>query len=640
MKLIFDIETNGLLPECKIAHCLVVKDADTGEVRRFRDLRRGVPQRESMGAGLALLKKAHTLVGHNILSFDIPALAKVYGFWLHKDVEIIDTLVCSRLIWANLAEMDIIRRRVPPKLIGRHSLKAWGYRLGNLKGEFGETTDWSEWSQEMEDYCAQDVEVAHELYRRILDKGYDPRAIKLEHQFRAIIDQQERWGFRFDVPAAEKLARKLIGIRAEITAELQSVFPPRIETMKTPAYYAAGGKQYETIKQAVEAGHKRAAITAGPPREKEHPFNPGSRIQIAERLRDMHGWKPRQFTPSGQPEISEDTLSGLPYPEAKPLLRYLKVEKILGQLAEGDNAWLKLAKNGRIHGQVVTNGAVTGRCTHNSPNLAQVPKVLVKKDAKGNKVVPMSFEGGFGFECRSLFVADEDWTLVGWDASGLELRCLAHYMARYDDGAYAKVLLEGDVHTENQKAAGLHLRDSAKTFIYAFLYGAGDEKIGSIVIDDCRKAGKPLPKGTQKQLGAALRNRFLKGLPALKKLKDAIDAVVRTRKYLIGLDGRRLHVRSDHAALNTLLQSAGAILMKQALVFMHEALTAEKLTFGKDYAFVANIHDEVQTTCKQTLAEKIGKAGPLALKAAGKHFGFRCPLDGEFKYGPNWAATH
>ena len=273
---------------------------------------------------------------------------------------------------------------------------------------------------------------------------------------------------------------------------------------------------------------------------------------------------------------------------------------------------MKMVKSdGRIYGSVITNGAVTGRMTHNSPNVAQVPAVGVP----------------YGKECRTLFRVPEGRALVGADASGLELRCLAHYMARYDGGAYMKEILEGDIHTANQKAAGLPTRDNAKTFIYAFLYGAGDEKIGSIV-------------GGTRQDGKKLKNRFLKRTPAIAKLKAQVEHVAKTRKYLIGLDGRKLRVRAVYASLNLLLQSAGAILMKQALVILDDKLQKEGLTPGIDYEFVANIHDEWQIECDQKYAEFIGKTAVEAIAEAGVFFNFRCPLDGEYKIGKTWAETH
>ena len=357
-----------------------------------------------------------------------------------------------------------------------------------------------------------------------------------------------------------------------------------------------------------------AKIEKGEPLKKRIPFNPGSRDQIAKRFM-QRGWKPADFTPDGRARVDEPILKELAkdgYEEAGPLLEYLMIQKRLGQLAEGNEAWLKLVKaDGRLHGRVTTNGAVTGRCTHSKPNLAQVP----------NAGSP------YGKECRELFTVGEGKKLVGCDASGLELRCLAHYMARYDGGAYAKILLEEDIHTANQKAAGLPTRDNAKTFIYAFLYGAGDEKIGKII-------------GKGQAEGKSIKKEFLDKTPALKKLREAVEQAVEARGYLVGLDGRQLPIRSPHAALNTLLQSAGALIMKQATVLLNRYLEVKGWSFARDYALVGHIHDEVQLEVDEDKADTVGQLAVKAIQDAGRSFNFRCRLDGEYKVGQNWAETH
>jgi DNA polymerase I-like protein with 3'-5' exonuclease and polymerase domains len=209
--------------------------------------------------------------------------------------------------------------------------------------------------------------------------------------------------------------------------------------------------------------------------------------------------------------------------------------------------------------------------------------------------------------------------LVGFDASGLELRMLAHYM---DDEDYTNEILTGDIHTANQIAAGLKERSQAKTFIYAFLYGAGDAKIGSVVGGSARD-------------GNALKQRFLSNTPALASLRERVGRAV-GKGYLIGLDGRKLWVRSEHSALNTLLQAAGAIVMKKALVLLDEQAKGQDFNFK----FVGNVHDEVQAEVDEQQAEAFGELAVSCLKQAGEAFGLRCPLDGEYKIGDNWSETH
>ncbi|UIL29722.1 DNA polymerase [Rhizobium leguminosarum] len=339
----------------------------------------------------------------------------------------------------------------------------------------------------------------------------------------------------------------------------------------------------------------------------------------------------------------------MPYAQAKVLAEHFLVEKRIGQLAEGDQAWLKLVKKGRIHGSVNTNGAVTGRCTHSNPNVAQVPRV----------------GSPFGAECRALFATTSRWVLVGADLSGLELRCLAHFMALFDGGEYGRIVLEGDIHTVNQNAAGLPTRNDAKTFIYAFLYGAGDQKIGSIVAPDASPE-------EQKRIGKKLKRQFLQKTPALRRLREVVELKVlgfvpKARPLnvnpayehmwrqdsakqwwfkagaggvLVGLDGRKLNVRSAHSALNTLLQSAGALISKAAMIFAYQELSTRGYVFGRDYAFVAHIHDEIQTECRPELAEEVGQIVVEGMRAAGTFFAFGCPIDGEFKIGNNWKETH
>ncbi len=234
-------------------------------------------------------------------------------------------------------------------------------------------------------------------------------------------------------------------------------------------------------------------------------------------------------------------------------------------------SWLEFVSDEhRVHGKVITNGAVTGRMTHHSPNMAQVP----------------SSSSPWGVECRECWTVDEGKTLVGADASGLELRMLAHYMK---DEQYAKEIVEGDIHTKNQVAAGLQTRAQAKTFIYALLYGAGPAKIGKIV-------------GGSATHGQKLIDTFLRNTPSLQRLRKTVDKLS-LQGTLPGLDGRKLHIRSAHAALNTLLQGAGAIVMKKALVLLDTELRRYKL----DARFVVNVHDEFQLEVKEEHAQRVGE---------------------------------
>lgn len=657
---LFDIESDGLLDTMSKIHSLVLQDVDTGVVYSCHDHEwsnpaEGAVNSRSIAWGLKQLESAAEIIGHNIIKFDIPAIQLVVPKWKPQGL-VTDTLTLSRLIYTNLVEWDAgqaKRGKFPGKLIGQHGLEAWGCRLGEWKGDYAKEMEaagldpWAEWNHRMQTYCEQDVRVTAALYARILTKAYSEQAIALEHRFAAVIARQERHGFAFDEAKATALYGLLIKKRQEIAAKLVESFPPK------------------TIREVFipKANNKARGYVKGVPFTKVRTveFNPSSRQMIAERLKEF-GWEPEEFTDNGQAKIDETILSKLPYPEAKVLAQHFLIEKRIGQLAEGKQAWLRLVRKGRIHGSVNTNGAVTGRCTHSNPNVAQVPSVGAP----------------YGEECRELFTVRPGYKLVGVDLSGLELRCLAHFMARYDDGAYGRILLEGDIHWANVIGLGfvpagterdehthpIHklFRGGAKTFIYGFLYGAGDAKAGSIVLDiamrevrdglGCSVFKRYFPAKNElgynaspseadlKRVGKKLKKTFLDKTPAIAQLRKAVAAAVEKRGYLIGLDGRRLHVRSPHAALNTLLQSAGALIAKLATVLADEELTARGYVFGRDYANCAHVHDEVQVEAKERIADEVGQVIVDAMRACTEAFDFLCPIDGEYKVGNNWKDTH
>lgn len=621
---IFDIETDGFLHVLSTIHCLVIKEAESGKVYSCSDHEGYIPVEQ----GLKMLAEAERVVGHNIIKFDIPAIQKLHP-WFKIDMDRVhDTLLYSRLAYPELGDRDtglIKARKMPPKMRGRHGLEAWGYRLKLNKGDYAKQRErelrelmvdrrptkeeiqkyvWGTWTQDMQDYCELDVEVTTRLWDRVVKKNVPPKALELEHWFCYVIGKQERFGYFFDTKSAVALYSSLAQRRVIIDDELQQLFPP---------WYVNVGRTVP------KRDNSRFGYVEGCSfnKVKLQDFNPASRQQIADRLIHLYGWKPSEFTESGQPKVDETTLGQLDNRPAKLLAERFMIEKRIGQLAEGDQAWLKAERNGRIYGSVNTIGAVTGRCTHSHPNVAQVP----------------SNGAPFGKECRALFTVPKGYKQVGCDASGLELRCLAHFMARYDEGAYAKVILSGkkeegtDIHTMNQKAAGLPTRDNAKTFIYAFLYGAGDEKIGQII-------------GKGSKAGKKLKENFLAKTPALKKLRDAVAHAVEKRGYLLGIDGRKLYIRSPHAALNTLLQSAGALLVKQATINLYLELSRRGYVWGEDWAMVAHVHDEYQLQVREELVEEVSEVAVWSFREAGKQFNWRCPLDGEAKVGNNWSECH
>ena len=549
MRIVLDIETNS---KHDTIWCVVCRDIDKDVVSTF----------VQPATLQEFVNNCESIVTHNGIFFDFPVLKKVWGITVKKS-QVIDTLVLSRLY--------------NPSLEDGHSLAAWGQRLGFAKGDFtdfdGGLTD------EMLEYCIQDTKVTAELYKHLtqeMENDFSKESITLEHEVAIIIAEQERNGFRLDIPKALCLLSELKTKLDNIQVEMEKIFPPVVISGRT---HKTSGKPLNDI------------VT---------PFNPGSRQQIAKRLQEK-GWKPKKHTEKGSVIVDEEVLASLDYPEAKALAEYMMLQKRIGQV----DSWIKAVEaDGRVHGRVITNGAVTGRMTHMSPNMAQVP----------NSGSP------YGHECRELWTIEKGNKLVGIDASGLELRMLAHYM---NDDEYTNEVVSGDIHTANQTAAGLQTRNQAKTFIYAFLYGAGSAKIGSVV-------------GGSAKEGQKLIDSFLQNTPKLKALREKVARIYASKGWLPGLDGRKLLVRAEHSALNTLLQGAGAIVMKQALVVFKKELTKQKIW----HEFKANVHDEWQLECKEEDAEKVGIIGRDSIKQAGVILNMRCPLDGEFKIGDSWKMTH
>jgi DNA polymerase I len=597
---VFDLETDNLYDKVTKIHCLVLYD-----VQRKQTFTYGP---DDIASGLEHLARAHVLIGHNILFYDLPVIRKLYPFYTFKAARVIDTLICTRLIWPKekLYELDEEQyTEVPKGLRGSASLKAWGYRLADYKIDF---KDFSEYSEAMAEYCRQDVAVTTKLFEKVQSQNYSEPALKLEHDFAGCIEAQVRTGFPFDVDAALDLVDNLRTKETELQTHLKEIFPP-IEHKEV---------------FVPKVNNKTRGYVKGVPFEKVRleEFNPGSRQQIVSRLQQKYGWKPSKSTEKGNPVLDDDVLEQLPYPEAKPLAEYMLIEKRLGQIADGKNAWLKLVNNetGCVHGDVVTNGCITGRCSHRNPNMAQVPAAY----------------SPYGKECRSLFHAPDGWELIGVDAKALELRCLAGYLAYWDDGEYARVVTDEsiDIHVYNQERFGVATRDISKRLLYAVAYGAGALKAGT-VIDPNEKNEIVLRK-----LGSTAINSFMNSVPALRKLKEHLAKTLQENNWLRGLDKRILYCRSDFKALNVLLQSAGALIMKQVVINIHTDMDELGYVHGVDWQQAAMIHDEVQLACKPELTDTLKSVALDAFPKAQHFFNFRCPIDGDAKVGYTWFDTH
>ena len=612
---IADIETNGLYEATTEVHCISIKvDDNPTEVYTSRPISGSAG---SIQEGIDLINSVDRVVFHNGINFDLPTLQKL-GYKVTTPVH--DTLIMSRLAFPNIAFQDANRKSVPQKLKGSHSLKAWGYRLRKYKGDFGDNIEqWEKLTADMVEYCRQDSEVTYALYKKLLDREIPDEAIWLEQEFAKIISRQEKYGVYFDIKAAEQLHIELLNEVDIAEVELMKTFTPLKTWFPKPypkmSIKKDGTKSQVLLTQEAVGCHYNDKGEWG--YYKDVVFNPSSRQHIARWLSEVYGWRPKERTEKGTPIINEKILNELDFPEGKVLAHYFNVVKLRGQLVDGKNAWMKMVgHDNRIRGRVNTLGAVSRRCTHSNPNMAQVPSGRAYK----------------GHETRSLFCVPKGKKLVGCDADGLELRTLSHYMARYDNGQYAKAVDEGDknngtdIHTLNQQGAGLPTRDDAKTFIYAFLYGAGDAKIGSII------------NGTA-EAGRRLKDKFFRQIPAIKRLVDAVDSAYKANGTLKALDGNPYHIRSSHSALNTLLQGAGALVMKYYLVFLDRNLS-KRFETGKQYEFVINCHDEIQAEVDEDIAEEFARMCEEAFDDVTAYLKFRIPLRGTADVGDNWSETH
>jgi len=579
-KVVFDVETDGL--EGNTIHCIVTKVIG-GETRLFPP--------DKLQEGVNLLASADVLIGHNIIGFDIPVIKKHFDVTLTNHIE--DTLVVSRL--------------VNPVLTGGHSLSNWGYLLypnNAEKRKAIQPDSWSEYTKEMGAYCIQDVELNTDIYYKLLKDAivFSQESIDLEHSIAKIIKDQEITGFMLDEKKATILSAKLKSKMAVLEKKVHETFKPKWvdDRLITPKF----NKDKSLSKVPKLTDEELIKVTANNyqpfMRQKWVEFNLASRKQIGEYLITF-GWEPKKFTPTGQPIVDETTLEKVKgIPEASLIAEFMMLQKRVAQVG----SWLELSQDSRVHGFVIPNGAITGRMTHRNPNVAQTP----------------SSHKPYGKECRECWTVPKGYKLVGIDASGLELRVLAHYMKNKD---YINEIINGDIHSTNQSLAGLEQRSQAKTFIYALIYGAGNAKIGSVV-------------GGNSKVGASLRDRFLNNLPSLGNLTASVERAASTRKYLKALDGRVIHIRKVYSSLNTLLQGGGAVIMKTALVLLDKKIKDLNL----DAKFVANVHDEWQIEVREDQAEQVGQLGVQAIVDTADVLDMICPLDGEYKIGDNWSETH
>jgi len=432
-----------------------------------------------------------------------------------------------------------------------------------------------------------------------------PDCVSLEMRMAEIMAVQEASGFRFDMEAAER-------VRGELAREAQDI---EEKIRSTYNYYP--GKVFTPKRTSAKTGY-----VAGAPMTKLVDFNPTSRLHIHWALTTFRGARFTKVTDAGKPKVDEACLSEIKdlalssgnqqlHDECGLFIRLLTLQKHMGQLSEGANSWLNsIEGDGCIH-HSCTLATQTGRNAHRGPNLGQVVSA------------PWA---------RELFVPFHGHVMVGADLEGLELRALGHYLHRFDDGAFADVVCNGDIHQQNADRVGC-TRTQVKTLTYAFIYGAGDQKLGHSLHPEMSDAQK-------KSLGGDLRRKFLDAIPGLEPLIDAVKLKVRETGKLKGLDGRPIFCDGEHKSLNFLLQSCGAILSKRWLTVSQDLIDAEGFTYDRDYTRCAYVHDEQQFSVLPSEAEHFAQLLVDAAPIAGQYYKFKVPITAASDIGANWAATH
>lgn len=646
----WDTETNGLLHEATKMHSVGVTYS-SGDIVSGADQRGYVP----IVRVLLQLAGADIRVAHNGQDFDERITRRLYPEWSPTGT-VLDTLLIARLLFPVPSRHAPNTHKCPPQLRTRQSLEAWGYRLGEKKDKGFDAGDWQTWSKEMQDYMMQDVVVLKRLFAYLMSQKPPQEAVKLEHDFAAIIRRQECWGFTFNMDKALELQADLNEKSASLESSLITTFgswwEPGKLTKPTTTRNVKMTEFPDVTMSRVGTTGKSLKDYVGPPLctyfqgaaytpIKRTQFQPSSREHVRKMLYQRYRWKPTKFTDKGTPQIDDEVLRALPYPEAQALANYFQVDKLAGYVSKGKNAWLKTAvqegSEWRQHGRVNTIGTYTFRCSHSNPNMAQVP----------------SRDPHYGHLCRSLFTARKGFTIVGFDGSGMQLRLLAHYLSRWDGGTYAGVFERGeDAHAFMRDSIGTDLmgegsegRAKGKTLNYALTFGGGERKLGSII--------RPHAKDTEKvALGKTVKERMLPVFgTAFDDLKAALKQRVEDQGFLLGLDGRKARVPKPHAALATLLQAGEAVVMRKALVLADDGLQQRGLTPGvdaaglchpdkADYEFCANVHDEAQADVRPQHVATFSEVALWAVPEAGRAFKLKCPLASDVKVGATWSETH
>ena len=544
-------------------------------------------------------------VGHNILSYDGPAIARLVGRGVSA-ANSVDTLVLSYLY--------------NPGIAGGHSLHAWGDRFGDAKIEF---KDFGQYTPEMDRYCQQDVKLGKKVFKGLVSRmrklGFSERSCEIEHKIREVIDEQQRNGWYFDIPGAQALAGRLRGEQGSLEGPIRELFPPRLAEVGSYVRRtkADGGEFASYLRHLEQFPDVRDNGDGTYSTYDWEEFNIGSPKQRVERLLSL-GWEPVDFTEKGFPKVDEESLLAFAELSGRPEARAIAEWLVLQGRSSMIDTWLNNVNydDSCMHGRVMTCGAATRRMTHNSPNTANIPKA--KEKVK------------YGIECRRLWRARPGRKQVGYDASGLEMRMFAEYLA---NDAATILFTTGDPHIVNTRNLGLpdEMRDiTVKNGFYAYLYGAGDAKLGRTL--------RPELQGSEaRDYGKVSREILEKGTPGLARLvADIQDEYRQTGGLLKTIDGGYVRCGSVSAALNYKLQSAGAIVMKEAAIIARDKVRER----GLDSMLVGTIHDEGQNDASEKDADEVGRVCVQSIRDAGESLGFHVPLDGNYKVGDNWAECH
>lgn len=608
MQVVIDIEANGLTPT--LIHCVVCRDLDTDKEYIFTH-KELYETKEFYQFALGVTR----WIGHNFIDYDRHWLNKLIfepqGYFRIKVKNIDDTLVMSRLDY--------------PMRPGGHSLENLATVIGSPPKIAHE--DWTTFTPEMLERCRRDVEINRDVYKYLLKRleGFSAHSIRLEHDTAYILSQMKRDGFKFNRALCEDILAKCTTEAEELLGRIRESFKPIERVVGTyKAVYKkrpivdhtetrADGSVINRYKKGPDGKNLTEIILIAPERSKvvTEEFNPASAKQIIERMEGL--WKPYIFTPTGQPQICEENLLTVT-PEAPECVKDFVKYKTLESRKSMLTSYLEcLDENDFMHGDVYHIGAKTHRMAHRNPNTGNIPHENRKQPELDC----------YGKEFRKLFIPRApDRVMVGIDIASIQVRMLAHYIGNEE---YIDIVSHGDPHRKTMEASEgmITLRDTAKTFIYAFFFGCGAAKAGSII------------GGTEKD-GKMLLDKFIKNIPGMAVFKHKTLPMIARRGWFYGLDGRKMYVDSERDILPAMLQGGEAIIMKEALRIAKKDLTNANL----DSILVAVVHDEMQRDTLKEHAEQAGEICKQAIINAGVLLKCKCPLNADVKIGPTWNESH